>query len=260
VTRTRRIVHDTDGLNTGEWPFATVDHFITPTDQFFTRSHAPVPGTLVCAGLRRDEYLGTGPLPGELPWGPEPVSTGESTGVSLADLFREVVPGWIGARSVKWLGRINLLAKPSDSYFQSQAYRVQREVDAAKPRDVSAGIAMRGVPLNAVILDPAPDQVVQAGPVKVRGWAMGSEARPLTRVELSLDSGQRWVHASITREGQPWTWSLWEATVELTPGIYTLAARATDSGGATQPSTVEETRNVKGYGNNAWHRVIITAR
>ena len=43
--------------------------------------------------------------------------------------LRAVVPGWIGARSVKWLGRISLLEEPSPNYFQSQAYRDQREID-----------------------------------------------------------------------------------------------------------------------------------
>ena len=353
-----RIVHDTEGLNTGEWPVATADHFITPTAQFFTRSHAAVPiidpatwrlevgglvdrparysldeltgsfpartvsATLVCAGLRRDEYLATGPLPGELPWGPEPVSTGEWSGVSLADVLgvvrpsgaarhvefvgldqvarrgdrfgfggsielekalgsevllatrlngaplppahgfplRAVVPGWIGARSVKWLGRITLLATASDNYFQSQAYRMQREQDSERPRDVSAGMAMNGVPLNSVILDPAPEQTVPAGAVRVRGWAMGSEGRSLTTIELSPDGGRHWVPARITRAGGPWTWSFWEATIPLAPGSHTLAARATDSSGATQPASVDETWNVKGYGNNAWHRVDLTVR
>ena len=358
MTRARRIVHDKEGLNTGEWPVATADHFITPAEQFFTRSHAAIPvidpaawrlevgglvdrptrysldeligsypehtvsATLVCAGLRRDEYLAIGPLPGELPWGPEPVSTGEWSGVSLADVLRvvrpsgsarhvefvgldqverhgdrfgfggsielekalsedvllatrlngaplspahgfplrAVVPGWIGARSVKWLGRITLLATASDNYFQSQAYRMQREQNSERPRDVSGGIVMNGVPLNSVILDPAPEQTVPAGTVRVRGWAMGSEGRPLTTIELSADGGRHWAPARITRSGGPWTWSFWEATIELAPGSHTLAARATDSSGATQPATVDETWNVKGYGNNAWHRVTVTAR
>src|SRR5688572_32471675 len=49
-----------------------------------------VAATLVCAGLRREEYLSVGPLPGELPWGPEPVSTGRWTGVPLAEVLRAV--------------------------------------------------------------------------------------------------------------------------------------------------------------------------
>ncbi|HEX7024873.1 MAG TPA: sulfite oxidase, partial [Gemmatimonadales bacterium] len=279
-----------------------------------------VAATLVCAGLRRDEFLAVGPLPGELPWGPEPVSTGEWTGVPLADLLRAagvspgarhveltgldrverhghafgfggsidlskalsaevllatrlngvplppangfplraVVPGWIGARSVKWLGRITLLAEPSGNYFQSRAYRVQREVVADDPRDVTSGVAMSGVPLNAVILDPEPGQSLRPGPLTVRGWAMGSEGRTVTAVELSADGGECWLPARLTRVGGPWTWSFWESTIELAPGTRTLVARATDRDGATQPETVRETWNVKGYGNNAWHRVTIS--
>jgi sulfite oxidase len=356
TTDGRRLVHDAEGLNTAVWP-VRADRLVTPVDHFFTRSHAPVPridptdwrlevdglvdrprsfsleelrgafprrsvtATLVCAGLRRDEFLSLGPLPSELPWGPEPVSTGEWTGVALRDLLqavgvgerarhvefiglddverqghrfgfggsidlakalsaevllaselngaplpavhgfpiRVVVPGWIGARSVKWLGRITLAAEPSMNYFQSKAYRVQRELNPRDPRDVSAGIAMSGVPLNAVILEPTQDRVVPAGRVRVRGWAMGAEGRPPTAVEVSPNAGEDWVPARIAVQGAAWTWSLWEATVELAPGGHTLAARATDGSGVTQPRTLGETWNVKGYGNNAWHQVAIRA-
>jgi sulfite oxidase len=356
TTDGRKLVHDAEGLNTAVWP-VRADRVVTPVDQFFTRSHAPVPridptdwrlevdglvdrprsfsleelrgtfprrsvtATLVCAGLRRDEFLSLGPLPGELPWGPEAVSTGEWTGVALCDLLRAVgvgerarhvqfigldeverhghrfgfggsidlakalsaevllaselngaplpavhgfpirvvVPGWIGARSVKWLGRITLAEEPSMNYFQSKAYRVQRELNPRDPRDVSAGVAMSVVPLNAVILDPTPDGVVPAGRVRVRGWAMGSEGRPPTAVEVSPNDGEDWVAARVAVEGAAWTWSLWEATLELARGRHTLAARATDGTGATQPRTLGETWNVKGYGNNAWHRVAIRA-
>ena len=348
----QRLIHDTDGLNTAVWPIA-LEHFITPVDRFFTRSHGTLPAidpatwrlevgglagrpasfslvellrvfprrevtaTLVCAGLRRAEYLTLGPLPGELPWGPEPASTGRWTGVALADVLRAVgvddqaryvelvgvdeverhgrqfgfggsidlakamagevllatelngaplpaahgfplravVPGWIGARSVKWLGRITLSAEPSANYFQSQAYRAQREVDPTNPRDVSAGVALTEVPVNAVIVEPAAHQVVPAGRVAVRGWAMGSAGRPLRQVELSADGARDWIPARITTHGPEWTWAFWEGALELSRGRYTIVARATDSAGTVQPAMVSETWNVKGYNNNAWHRV-----
>src|SRR4051812_49163401 len=139
MTRTAsRLVHDPEGLNTAVWPTPT-DDLITPADRFFTRSHAPTPGidarawrlevtglvarpttltlhdllqrypmrevtsTMVCAGLRRAEFLGLGPLPGELPWGPEPVSTGRWGGIALSDLLNDlgVAPG---ARHVEFVG------------------------------------------------------------------------------------------------------------------------------------------------------------
>jgi len=350
-----RLVHDPDGLNTAAWPVGT-DHLVTPVDLFFTRSHAPVPqidpatwrlevgglvdkpktfsleelgafprrdvtATLVCAGLRRDEFLTLGPLPGELPWGPEAVSTGRWTGVALRDVLetveprdgachvefigldrverlgqqfgfggsidlakalsaevvlaselngaplppahgfplRAVVPGWIGARSVKWLGRIRLSAEPSPNYFQSRAYRFQREIDPRDPRDITAGVALSAIPLNAVILHPTANQVVPAGRLLVRGWAMGSGGRPVTAVELSPNGGGDWVQARVSVTGGAWTWSFWEAALHVTPGCHTLAVRATDSAGETQPASLSATWNVKGYNNNAWHRVAIRA-
>jgi sulfite oxidase len=355
--KSRRLVHDPDGLNTAAWP-VPLDEFVTPVDSFFTRSHAPVPhiqtaswrlevaglverprsfsldelsqsfprrqvtATLVCAGLRRNEFLSLGPLPGELPWGPEPAGTGEWTGVALGDLLRAlevaptaghvefigldqverhgrrfgfgssidlakalgdevllathlngapltrehgfplraVIPGWIGARSVKWLGRINLRDDPTPNYFQSQAYRVQRQVDSANPRDVSRGEALAEVPVNAVILEPLSGQSFARGRVRLRGWAMGSAARRVTLVEVSSNAGVDWAPARLLPQESAWTWTFWEAAVELAPGHHTLVVRATDSSGATQPSSITETWNVKGYCNNAWHQVPIVVR
>jgi sulfite oxidase len=351
-----RVAHDSEGLNTAAWPVATGD-LVTPVERFFTRSHAPVPSvdprtwrlevsglvgrpaifsleelerayptrevtaTMVCAGLRRSEFLCLGPLPGELPWGPEPVSTGRWAGIALADLLRDVevseqarhvefigldrverlgqrfgfggsidlakalagevllasrlngaplppehgfpvrtvVPGWTGARSVKWLSRIVLSAAPSANYFQSKAYRVQREINPDDPRDVTAGVAVGEVPLNAVIVDPRPDRVVPAGRVTVRGWAMGSGGRPVTALELSHDGARTWLLARIVAKAPAWTWTFWEATVDLGRGRHTLVVRAVDSAGTTQPATLDETWNVRGYNNNAWHRVTVTA-
>lgn len=354
TTRPQRLVHDEEGLNTAVWPVQD-GQIVTPVDSFFTRSHAPVPridrqtwrlnvdgmvarparfsfhqlvhdfphrqitATLVCAGLRRDEFLGLGPLPGELPWGPEPASNGIWSGIGLGDLLRAVevspdarfveftgldqverdgerfgfggsidlakalsgevllathlngaplppqhgfplravVPGWIGARSVKWLGRITLRTDPSPNYFQSQAYRVQREIDRANPRSVARGVALSELPVNSVILEPQEDQRIAAGPVRVRGWAMGTAARPVSRVELSTNDGADWVPARISRPESAWAWVFWEATLNLAPGEHRLVVRAADSSGASQPSRLAATWNVKGYSNNAWHRVTV---
>src|SRR5918992_5739248 len=93
--RSSRLVHDPEGLNTAAWPVPAVS-YVTPVESFFTRSHAAVPAiapeswrlevgglvqrprsfsladliqafprravtaTLVCAGLRRDEFLTLG--------------------------------------------------------------------------------------------------------------------------------------------------------------------------------------------------------
>jgi sulfite oxidase len=355
-TSSRRVVRDAEGLNVAAWPMQP-EHVITPAELFFTRSHAPFPridvanwrldigglverqtrfsfpqlmgsfptrevtATLVCAGLRRDEFLSLGPLPGELPWGPEPASTGRWSGISLRDVLntvgpaasaryvefigldrverqgqvfgfggsielakalqgdtilathlngapltvehgfpvRAIVPGWIGARSVKWLTRITLIEEPSSNYFQRHAYRVQREIDPRDARDVTAGSALTEAPLNSVIVYPLPDQEVTAGTLRVRGWAMGQGGRSLASVEVSPDDGVHWVRARLPMARDEWSWVFWEAELELERGPHTLVARAVDNASTEQPAALEATWNVKGYNNNAWHRVAVRA-
>jgi len=172
--------------------------------------------------------------------------------------LRAIVPGWIGARSVKWLSRITVLPQPSTNYFQAQAYRIQKAMNPADPRDVSAGEAMGEIPLNALILEPRPNAIVAAGPVHIRGWAIGSGCQPLTAVEVGLSGTSSWVRAELLTTPSRWAWRPWEAVVSLPPGTQTLIARAVDPTGM-MPADIQATWNVKGYGNNAWHRVLVTA-
>lgn len=166
--------------------------------------------------------------------------------------LRTIVPGWIGARSVKWLHRITLADGPSSNYFQTRAYRVLRTPNPDAPRDVSTGDAMDRIPRNCVILEPHAEAVLPHGRCVVRGWAIGDGAEPLESVELSTD-GVHWHAATITSPTTPWSWSFWEGVVPITPDTETIYARATDALG-TMPADLRETWNVKGYGNNAWYR------
>jgi len=357
TTADTRLRHDPDGLNSSARRFDLAGSHETPIEHFFTRSHAPVPtidaaswrldvsglvanplslsldelrqfprrevaSTLLCAGLRRDELLQLGPLPGELPWGPEAASHARWAGVSLRDVLRSagvsrsaahvefiglddverkgersgfggsitslkaqdpdvllafemngeelparhgfpvrtIVPGWIGARSVKWLGRITAAAEPSSNYFQTNAYRILRTPDATRPGDVAAGEAISGITLNSVILDPSPNHRVPAAtPIEMRGWAIGTDGSPISLIEYSLDDGTSWQPAQTATGHDRWSWTRWSAMIALTPGHHTLAVRTFDASGHAQPMHLRDTWNVKGYLNNAWHRVRVVA-
>lgn len=173
--------------------------------------------------------------------------------------LRAVVPGWIGARSVKWLHRITASATPSQNYFQSHAYRVQTTRDPDRPTDVTAGVPLAEMTLNAVILDPAPGATVGVGTVVIRGWAIGAGGAEVTAVEVSADDGVTWRRATLASERARWSWCLWETAMELAPGAHTLIVRAQDTTGVGQPSALRDVWNVKGYLNNAWHRVEVVA-
>lgn len=172
---------------------------------------------------------------------------------------RSIVPGWIGARSVKWISEIRVSAEPSANYFQTQAYRIEKTVRDDRPGDVSSGSAISVITLNSVILDPAPEAQVAAGPVTLRGWAIGSGGASLTTIECSADDGRTWHDATFEEGRGRWTWTRWHFTLQLAPGTHTLVVRATDGTGAEQPAQLQDVWNVKGYLNNAWHRIVVTA-
>lgn len=76
--------------------------------------------------------------------------------------LRVVVPGFIGARSVKWLERIELRAGPFDGFFQETVYRLLAPDQEPGP---GIGMALGEVALNADVVVPGDGDLVPAGPV-----------------------------------------------------------------------------------------------
>jgi sulfite oxidase len=173
--------------------------------------------------------------------------------------LRVVVPGYIGARSVKWVDEIVVSDRPSENYFQTKAYKMFPPAVTAATVDWASGKMLGEIPVNAAIADPADHAVVPAGRCVVRGYAL-SGAAPIVTVEVSADGGRRWQPASLQPRSSPWAWCLWDAALDLAPGAYELTVRARDARGATQPDDMAEAWNFKGYLNNARHRVRITVQ
>jgi sulfite oxidase len=172
--------------------------------------------------------------------------------------LRVVVPGWIGARSVKWVGQIRVQAEPSDNWYQARSYKLfPPQVDAASA-DWAQGLMLGELSLTSVICAPGDGEELQAGRVTVRGYAMAGGERRVERVEVSADHGDSWVVAEL-EPGSPGVWHLWSAELELGPGAHELACRAWDSAAMTQPEDPAHLWNFKGYMNNAWHRVRVWA-
>ncbi len=175
--------------------------------------------------------------------------------------LRAVVPGYIGARSVKWLSGITLQDTPSDNFFQAQQYKLFPPYVTEEPDEVSKGFALGEISVNAVTCRPTDGATIQAGPVTLQGYAIAGGGRDIERVDLSPDEGQTWVGANLSEGGDnPWAWSFWEATLELDPGPHQILVRAIDSAADTQPQDARGVWNVKGYVNNAWHRVRVNVQ
>jgi len=170
--------------------------------------------------------------------------------------LRVVVPGYIGARSVKWLERIELRSRPWEGYFQHVVYRLLPEDRTPGP---GAGMPLGLVALNSDVLSPADGATVAAGPVEVRGYAFAGGERHVARVDVSLDGGASWSQAELLDDLGRWAWRHWRISVDLAPVEHEILVRAWDSSAATQPEDEAALWNPKGYVNNARPRVRVRA-
>jgi sulfite oxidase len=165
---------------------------------------------------------------------------------------RVVVPGFIGARSVKWVDRIELRDAPWDGFFQDVVYRLLTPEQEPAP---GVGLSLGEAALNAAILRPGDDERVPAGRCVLEGYAFAGGERQVARVEVSADGGETWTQAELGEDLGRWAWRTWTCALHLAPGEHELVARAWDSAAAAQPEHAAPLWNPKGYVNNAWSRV-----
>ncbi len=168
--------------------------------------------------------------------------------------LRSVVPGFVGSRSVKWLGKITVSDRPSPNRFVASSYKIVTE---ETPAALDAVTPLYEQCLNSMITSPAEGAAVSGDRLTVKGFAMpaGHAGRSVKLVEVSTDNGQSWQPAKFTSPVRDFCWVLWSAEVALTPAATSLLVRATASNGETQPQSMPW--NAKGYQYNAWHKVSV---
>jgi sulfane dehydrogenase subunit SoxC len=160
--------------------------------------------------------------------------------------LRLLVPGQYGMRSVKWLARITAVEQPFAGHF-ARKYRYRGERDVVDESPVGA------IRVRSIITSPADGQHLLLEPIAVRGIAW-SGIEDVASVQV--EAGNGWQPAALGEpvDGTgpvPWTFDWMPART----GTHTLAVRATDAGGGTQPES--PIWNEGGYGNNVVHRVTV---
>jgi sulfite oxidase len=170
--------------------------------------------------------------------------------------LRMVVPGYIGARSVKWLTKITVSDRPSPNHYVAEAYKL---IQSESKDEVAAAKPIYAFPVNAAICTPDAGARVKAGQTTVRGYALpsGEPGCTIAKVELSRDGGKSWTGAKLNGSARPFTWQQWTAELQLPAGKHDLIVRATDSRGNSMPERGEW--NAKGYLYNGWHHVSVEA-
>lgn len=168
--------------------------------------------------------------------------------------IRVLVPGWLGAASVKWVGRIEVSEQPLYSPWNTESY-VLIGPDY-KPIPPSKGtIITAQKPKSAFEL--AWDAKLPAGQKLLRGRSWAGLGK-ISKVDVSLDGGKTWQAARLREPNLEKAWVRWDIDWQAQPGTYQLQARATDDKGNTQPATVPFNEKGYLYGAIVSHPVTIT--
>uniref|UniRef100_A0A0D9VLJ9 Nitrate reductase n=1 Tax=Leersia perrieri TaxID=77586 RepID=A0A0D9VLJ9_9ORYZ len=185
---------------------------------------------------------------------------------------RVIVPGFIGGRMVKWLKRIVVASKESESYYHYRDNRVlPTHVDAelanAEAWWYKPEYMINELNINSVITTPGHDEVLPINalttqrPYTMKGYAYSGGGRKVTRVEVTLDGGETWQVCTLdhperpTKYGKYWCWCFWSVEVEVLELLAAkeIAVRAWDEALNTQPEKL--IWNLMGMMNNCWFRV-----
>jgi sulfite oxidase len=244
---------------TATWTGVALADVLALADPLHEATHVGFEGADLSPEAKPAQRFG-GSIPLDKARRPEVLLAWAMNGEPLAPVhgapLRVVVPGYIGARSVKWLERIELRSTPWPGYFQHVVYRLLPEDATPGP---GAGMPLGLVALNADVLSPGDGETVAAGPVEVRGYAFAGGERHVARVDVSLDGGATWSQAELLDDLGRWAWRHWRITIDLVPGEHEILVRAWDSSAATQPEDEAALWNPKGYVNNARPRIRVRA-
>lgn len=164
---------------------------------------------------------------------------GEPLTVAHGAPARVIVPGWVGAYSVKWLGRLTVSSDWLPSWRTE--YYVHRT-----PEDVVTGPLTAHPPKSSLAL-PYPAQLTP-GRHHLSGYARSGRGT-IVSVEWSLDGGD-WTKADLDPPVSPEAWTVFRFDVDLTPGSHEVRTKAADGNGV-QPAH----QPFHPYGM-LWHAVI----
>jgi DMSO/TMAO reductase YedYZ molybdopterin-dependent catalytic subunit len=169
---------------------------------------------------------------------------------------RLVVPGYFATYWTKCLTWIRVLDAPDENFWMKTGYRVPDTPRGnTTPEEVKAGkvktIPIERYPVRSFLITPDGSSKIPAGMnVTLRGIAFSGFAA-VNRVEVSDDDGKTWLAAKLGENHGAYSFRTWESSwIAKSPGRYSLAVRATDEIGNTQPD--EPVWNPGGY---LWNRI-----
>ncbi len=170
---------------------------------------------------------------------------------------RLIVPGWYATYWVKMLSAITVLDKVDDNFWMKTAYRIPDTPnnDVAPGQTGFATIPINKMRARSFVTNVADGGSLPAGSRDLRGIAFDG-GTGIRGVEVSADSGATWSDARLERDYGKYSFRRWNAQLNVPPGNYVIAVRATANDGATQRATAGW--NPSGYMRNAIETYAVT--
>jgi DMSO/TMAO reductase YedYZ molybdopterin-dependent catalytic subunit len=165
---------------------------------------------------------------------------------------RLLVPGWYGVSNVKWLDRIELSPRRFMGRFMGRDYVT------IMGRQVGDKVEWTETSVTRQLVKSVTARVTRptagGGRFMAQGAAWG-DGTPIEKVEVQVDGGA-WQPARLDANRNPYAWTFWWLEMDaLAAGPHTIASRATDRLGRTQPPDLSMKKS--NWENNAvWTRKI----
>ncbi|CAL9150675.1 unnamed protein product [Musa hybrid cultivar] len=179
--------------------------------------------------------------------------------------LRVIVPGVIGARSVKWLDHINIIEDECQGFFMQKDYKMFPPSVNWDNINWLTRKAQMDFPVQCAICSLEDVDVVNQVKATIAGYAVSGGGRGIERVDISVDGGKTWLEAeryqrrnipyqSDDMNNDKWAWVLFKATVDI-PENAMIIAKAVDTAANVQPEKVDAIWNLRGILNTSWHKV-----
>lgn len=168
---------------------------------------------------------------------------------------RLIVPGYAGARSVKWLDTITVQEQETDNFYMTRDYKVLPEDVKDRDRDDMDKVWEETPPLQAMsvqsaICSPKSGETVESsdGTIEVMGYAVTGEDGPIKAVHISADEGKTWQDAEIVYQQGKYSWTIWRYRLSGITESTKIWSRAESSTGDLQP--IKPHWNLRGVMSN----------
>jgi hypothetical protein len=116
---------------------------------------------------------------------------------------------------------------------------------------------IHAMPVKSLVTYPKSGELhLLKSKLNVNGHAWAGD-KQVDKVEVSIDFGQTWQPAKLSKALNHNAWQHWNSTLSFPQkGYYEVWVKATDSDGVSQPMVLPGW-NPKGYLNNACHRIAV---